>query len=310
MDINHILFVSEMNPQIKDILNSYHLTQSYRFVTEAELSETDLDWADAFVSFQLSEDYDFSKVKWVHSLGAGVDHFLYKKSWDEQVLLTRMTGPFGQRITEYCLSYILADLQCHTPFSELQAQTTWQPKAPRLLSEAKVLIYGTGKIGQHIAKVLSSLGMKVYGVSLSGNSKPNFETVTSFSDHFSKITEMDYLINTLPLTEKTDQIFNRTLFQYTSQLLFINVGRGESVCEKDLLEALTSEHVRGAILDVFAHEPLGADHPFWRHPKIRMTPHIAAITTPEEAVACFVETLQHIENKHPLPNKVDMVKGY
>ena len=121
---------------------------------------------------------------------------------------------------------------------------------------------------------------------------------------------MNYIINTLPLTEKTEKVFNERIFSHLSNAGFINVGRGASVDEEDLLQALTVNHVSFAVLDVFAQEPLPENNPFWSHPRILITPHISAVTTPNEGAACFLETLKNIEENKPLKNIVDIKKGY
>jgi glyoxylate/hydroxypyruvate reductase len=310
MEINNILIVSPMYKKLKVHIEKAQLSKSFRYLPEDMLTKADLEWADALVCFNLKTNVDYSRVKWVHSLGAGVDRFLYKKKWNENVLLTRTICSFGQRIAEYCLSYLLKDLQFHQQFEEFQQQKTWQPLTPKLLSEQKIMIYGTGEIGSEIAKMLTTFGVEVYGVSLSGTGKEHFHEVLTLGSHESLLSKMDYLINTLPLTEKTAYLFDKELFKHLSHAGFINVGRGAAVNEEDLLKAIIFEHVRFAVLDVFAQEPLPVNHPFWDHPKVLLTPHISAVTTPEEGVECFIETLKRIEEGTSLVNKVDVKKGY
>jgi glyoxylate/hydroxypyruvate reductase len=310
MNINNILVVSPMYIQLEMLLEKEGLQKDIRYLPEEQMKDTDLLWADALVTFNLKTTLDYTHVKWVHSLGAGVDRFVYKKKWNEGVLLTRTICSFGQRIAEYALSYILKDLQEHTQFETLQQQKMWQPITPRLLNQQKVLIYGTGEIGQAVAKIFSLLGVKVYGVSLSGREKEFFTEVMSIGAEVSRLGKMDYIINTLPLTEKTTNLFNTRFFEHLSNAGFFNVGRGASLDENALIAAITNNQVRFAILDVFANEPLPAQHPFWTHPNITITPHISAVTTPEEGVACFIKTLKNIEKNKPIINKVDIKKGY
>ncbi|WP_208588792.1 D-2-hydroxyacid dehydrogenase [Gracilibacillus suaedae] len=310
MKINNILFVSPLNQEIQNLIEKYKLDKQFHYLTEDELRDEDLDWADAFVSFKTRASYDYSKVKWVHSLGAGVDSFLFKKKWNDHVILTRTICSFGERISEYCLSYILKDLQYHDQFFHQKAEKDWRPITPKMLNESKVMIYGTGEIGQKIAQVLSFFGVEVYGVSWSGKQKEFLKKVYTVDTHFALLNEMNYLINTLPLTEKTEHLFNKGIFSDLWSVGFINVGRGESVNELDLLQALDTGHVRFAVLDVFQAEPLPQVNPLWEHPNTMMTPHISAVTTAKEAVECFVDTLENIEKNRPLPNKVDVRKGF
>jgi glyoxylate/hydroxypyruvate reductase len=310
MNIKNIMFVSPMYKELQNILKTKELQKNFRFLPEEEVTQDDLVWADAFVSFNTKSNYDYSNVKWVHSLGAGIDSFLFKKEWYQDCLLTRTICSFGQRIAEYCISYILKDTQLHDQFHELMMQKKWHPITPKLLNEQKIMIYGTGEIGQKTAKIFSSLGVEVYGVSLSGKEKEFFKEVLPIDSHLSLLSEMDYIINTLPLTEKTEKIFDNIFFEELSNVGFINVGRGASIDEKALLYALNHHHVKFAVLDVFTQEPLAYDNQLWEHPNVSITPHISAVTTPNEAVDCFIETLKKIEENKPLHNKVDVKKGY
>ncbi len=310
MNIKNILLVSPMYRELQALIEKEAPHKSFRFMPEEELSQEDLSWADALVSFNLKAEYDYSSVKWVHSLGAGVDRFLHKKDWNQEILLTRTICSFGRRIAEYCLSYILKDLQLHDRFQEQQQQRNWVQSTPKLLGEQKVLAYGTGEIGQMIAQVFCGLGVDVYGVSLSGKKKTGFNEVMTIDSHFSILNEMNYVINTLPLTERTEKLFNGSIFNQLSNAGFINVGRGASVDEAALLQALTENTVRFAVLDVFEQEPLPESNPLWNHPRLQITPHISAVTTPSEGAACFLDTLKNIDENRPLTNRVDTNKGY
>jgi glyoxylate/hydroxypyruvate reductase len=172
------------------------------------------------------------------------------------------------------------------------------------------MIYGTGKIGQTVAKTLSSFGVEVYGVSLSGSEKEYFKEIMQSDSRLLPLNKMDFIINTLPLTEKTESLFNESFFRQVSNVGFINVGRGASLDEKALLRALNNQYVRFAVLDVFTQEPLPKDNKLWNHPNVWITPHISAVTTPHEGVNCFIETLKNIEENKPLVNKVDVNKGF
>jgi glyoxylate/hydroxypyruvate reductase len=299
-----------MHEEIKKIIDEKGIIKSFRYLSDEELTQADLDWADAFVSFSMKGPFEYQKLKWVHSLGAGVDRFLYKKEWPENVCLTRTVCSFGQRIAEYCLSYLLKDLQEHDQFKALQQQKQWQPMTPGLLGEQKVMIYGTGEIGQTTAKIFSSFGVEVYGVSLRGKAKEGFNQVMTLDAHYEKLSDMDYIINTLPLTEQTTGLFNERFFSLLSARGFINVGRGASLDEKALLDAINKKNVNFAVLDVFAEEPLPVNNPLWAHPNVIITPHISAVTTAREGVDCFLETLRNIEADQPLFNLVDVKRGY
>ncbi|ERN54351.1 D-2-hydroxyacid dehydrogenase [Alkalihalophilus marmarensis] len=314
LNISTVLIISPMYGELKRLIEKENVEQSFRFKPEDEVTDEDLDWADAVACFNTQTDFNYSKVKWVHSLGAGVDRFLHNKTWDKEVLLTRTICSFGQRIAEYTLSYVLQDLQHHQLFQKDGREKLWKPRTPGLLKNSKAVIYGTGEIGQVTAKVLSQFAMEVYGVSRSGRKKDFFKKVFTIDqqEHTdqSEWKDADYIINTLPLTVETEALFNRQFFSQFTEAGFINVGRGASVDEEALIEALDDDRLRFAVLDVFKEEPLPSGHPFWEHPNITITPHISAVTTADEAVACFIDTLRNIERNEALVNQVDIKKGY
>ncbi|MFE8699840.1 D-2-hydroxyacid dehydrogenase [Cytobacillus sp. FJAT-54145] len=310
MNIQNILVTGRIFKEIEKMMESNTLNKSFKFIAQERVTQEDLDWADAYVSFAPIKDLDDRNIKWVHSLGAGVDSFLLNREWNAGVLLTRTVCSFGEKISEYCLSYILRDIQLHDVFEKDQLEKVWAPKTPKLLKDQKVLVFGTGEIGLEIAKKFNLLGIQVFGVSMTGTQKEPFQQVYKTEEIHQVTFDANYVINTLPLTDQTYHLFNQSLFQRFNQVTFINCGRGGSVDDGALIEALNQGHVRQAVLDVFSVEPLPEDHAFWCRKDIKITPHISAITSPEDAVACFLETMENIENNSPLSNKVDTSKGY
>lgn len=310
MNVNHILVTGHMYKEIEHALEVKKLNKEIKCVPEEEISDQLMDWADVLVSFRPPTNVDLTRVKWVHSLGAGVDPFVFRREWDKNVLLTRTICTFGERIGQYCLSYILQDLQYHNEFRQYQQAKEWIKATPPLLSEQKALIFGTGVIGHETGKLLSNLGVKVFGVSLSGSPKESFEKVITTDTDIRSIGNVDYIINTLPLTEGTYKMFNSDFFSNFSNAFFINVGRGASVDESALINALDNKEVRHAVLDVFSEEPLPETSILWGREDIQITPHISAVTDPEEAIDCFLQTLEKVEKGLPLVNKVGTEKEY
>ena len=310
MKIQHVLIAGKLSSDIKRIINEENFTQSFRFKEEKDVTTDDLKWADAYVSSKPTVNFDFYNMKWVHSLGAGVNNFLFNRKWNADVLLTRTICSFGQRISQYCLSYYLKDLQAHDYFQIQQWNKEWAPRTPDLITNQKVLVYGTGEIGQEVARLFSSLGMDVFGVSLSGNEKPPFTHVYKISSEYEMLSQTDLIINTLPLTDKTKHLFEENRLNQVNNAVFINVGRGASVKQTALYQALCSDKIRMAVLDVFEEEPLPANSQLWEHDKVIITPHISAVTTAEEATSCFLDTLHAIENGSVIKNKVDISRGY
>ncbi|SCC56424.1 MULTISPECIES: D-2-hydroxyacid dehydrogenase [Priestia] len=311
MEIQNILVTSRMYKELEGIIEREDKRgKTFRYVDEKNINDEDLKWADAYMSFYPVENFAFHQMKWVHSLGAGVDRYVKLDSWKDDVILTRTVCSFGARMSEYCLSYMLSELQYHVAFQKAQREKKWEPLEPVLLSSQKVVIYGTGEIGQSIAEMLKRFGVQVTGVSRSGKSNQHFHQVVATGDEASHVKQADWIINTLPLTPETNRMFNAEWMNILQGAYFINVGRGATVDTVSLIEAINTRRIKKAFLDVFEVEPLPQSDMLWEHENIVITPHISAVTTPKEAVACFFDTLDRIEADKPLENKVDLNRGY
>lgn len=178
MKIDKILISGRLYKQFETVFKNFdNKDKQFKFKSEDELIKEDFFWTDAYVGFGPSEKFTFGNLKWVHSLGAGVDSFLYKKYWKREVLLTRTIGSFGKQISQYCLSYILREAQYHQFFINNKNIKIWEQKTPKLLDKLDMLILGTGHIGCTIAKDLNYFGINPIGISLSGNSKKWFKEV-------------------------------------------------------------------------------------------------------------------------------------
>ncbi|MCR2823328.1 D-2-hydroxyacid dehydrogenase [Lederbergia panacisoli] len=310
MEISNILVTGRMYKDIQEIIDGLETDKVFRFLPEESVSQGDIDWADAYIAFKPVPGLDYKNIKWIHSLGAGVDSFLFDRVWSDNTLITRTTCSFGERISQYCLSYVLSDLQLHDDFHRGQRNKQWSQNTPELLWEKNVLVFGTGKIGSEVARTFNYFGANVFGVSLSGAPKEPFKKMFVTSEIDSISSDIDIVINTLPLTDKTYKLFDNAMFNRFNRILFINCGRGASVEEEAIIKALDSGHIRKAILDVFSEEPLSEKNILWSRKDITITPHISAITSPLEAVTCFLETMNNIEANVELENKVNLVKGY
>ncbi|TGE33391.1 D-2-hydroxyacid dehydrogenase [Desulfosporosinus sp. Sb-LF] len=287
------------------------LNKDLRFLPEDGVSESDLKWADAFVSFRPTANFQFGNLKWVHSLGAGVDAFLFNKEWKKDVLLSRTICSFGQKISEYCLSYVLRVIQFHDMFHQSKETKLLKVFEPFAISTQKIVIFGTGSIGQEVARNFRLFGASVIGVSLSGSQNEHFNQVVPIENVGHVLEDANWVINTLPLTPSTFKLFNHEIFKHLRGACFINVGRGLSVDESSLFAALDHKNLRLVVLDVFSNEPLACNSPLWSREEIIITPHISALTSPEAAVDCFLNTLKTIElGKFPLMNQVEVDKGY
>ncbi|WP_436960292.1 D-2-hydroxyacid dehydrogenase [Staphylococcus xylosus] len=308
MKIENILIAgqheSDFYPYLKQLEN-YNL----RFKATDIISQEDMNWADTYVGFAPNENFEPSKVKWVHTFNAGVNNYLVISGWDN-TLLTRTISDFGEKMSEYCLSYILADLQYHSQFKAQQKAKVWSVKSPSSLKDQIITILGTGEIGQKIAEVFSAFGATVNGISNSGQDKAYFNQISNIENANTILERSNYIISTLPLTQDTEKLLNQHLFDYLDNAYFINVGRGKVVDTDHLLDALDEGKLRHVVLDVFESEPLTEDSELWERKDVTITPHISALTDIDDAISCFCNTLKKLENNESVSNQVDFSKGY
>jgi phosphoglycerate dehydrogenase-like enzyme len=310
VDIKNILITGNYEEEFKIQLPP-ELSKEFRYIPVENITEEDLAWADVYVGSKPCLNFDLSKLNWVHTFNAGVNNYLEIEGWQKHnVLLTRTVCSFGERISEYCLSYVLKDLQYHQQFMQHQRDKKWLPKTPMMIKNQTFVVFGTGEIGQEVARTFSQFGATVYGVSQSGEQKDEFTKVVKMADSSEFLSKADWLISTLPLTKDTHLLFNQAFFKSVNGASFINVGRGATVDEDALIQALDAKKIRNAVLDVLTEEPLPENSLLWDRDDVVITPHISAVTDITEAIKCFLETMSKVENNEPLRNKVDFSKGY
>lgn len=273
------------------------------------LTQEYLSDVNAIAGFYQFDDLDLSDIRWIHSFGAGVNDYINQPTISPSLTLTRTIGFMDKRIGEYCLAYILEDLKDLIPIYENQQVKRWQRNNLRVLYDKEVLILGTGAIGQGVASRLSPLAKKITGISNSGTPKPYFDEVSSIHN-FNHPVSQQIVINTLPLTPETVNYFNKAFFKGLKDTFFINVGRGKSLVEEDLLWALEKGHVRKAVLDVFREEPLPEDSALWNNPNVIITPHQSGLTTFEDIRKSFSECVQALKKGLKNEHFVNLDKGY
>jgi glyoxylate/hydroxypyruvate reductase A len=161
------------------------------------------------------------------------------------------------------------------------------------------------------AERLAVCGFSVSGWTRTGREIPGVESFAGDAELDSFLAQSDCLVCLLPLTPQTENILNRDLFaKLPKGASLVNVARGGHLVDADLIEALDSGDLSGATLDVFREEPLPADHPYWTHPKIVITPHIASLAKAESVHSQVAENIRRLYAGEPLMNLVDRARGY
>ncbi|EAA5900737.1 glyoxylate/hydroxypyruvate reductase GhrA [Salmonella enterica] len=257
------------------------------------------------------------RLKAVFALGAGVDSILSKlnahpEMLDASIPLFRLedTG-MGLQMQEYAVSQVLHWFRRFDDYQALKNQATWKPLPEYTREEFGVGIMGAGVLGSKVAESLQAWGFPLRCWSRSRKSWPGVESYAGREELRAFLNQTRVLINLLPNTAQTVGIINRELLdQLPDGAYVLNLARGVHVQEADLLAALDSGKLKGAMLDVFSQEPLPQESPLWRHPRVAMTPHIAAVTRPAEAIDYIARTITQLEKGESVTGQVDRARGY
>ena len=251
-------------------------------------------------------------LKAMFSLGAGVDGFL-RDSELPRLPLTRFVDPtLMHEMAQYVVMHVLIAHRGQHFFDAAQKESAWRQRMlARASRDTRIGILGLGDIGGTIATDLLPFDFQLSGWSRSRKTIAGVKSFAGETELPLFLAQCDYLVCVLPLTEDTRGIMVAILFaQLPKGAWMINVARGAHLIEEDLIAALDSGHLGGAVLDVFQSEPLPDDSPIWRHPKITATPHIAGITDAQAALAYVGDCVARCESGRPLENVVDLDKGY
>jgi glyoxylate/hydroxypyruvate reductase len=253
-----------------------------------------------------------TNLRLILSLGAGVDHILRDPNLPGHVPIVRLVDPY---LTDAMSEYVLLQvLRLHRQDLDYRAQEQgeiWHELPQKNAGERPVGILGFGEIGQDSARKLAALGFPVAGWGRRERALAGFRIYAGADGLSRLLAHTEILVCLLPLTPKTDGILcARTFAALPRGAGLVNAGRGGHLVEADLIPALDSGRLSAAALDVFREEPLPPGHPFWRHPRILVTPHIAGITNPRTAAPIVLENIRRFEEGRPLLNEVDRTQGY
>ena len=249
------------------------------------------------------------KPQWLQSTWAGITPLL-AEGLGREYRLSRAVGIFGQVMAEYVLTYMLGHEREVMARLVSQVERKWDSRTGQSLVGRKVLIVGAGDIGQTVAQFLQPFGVELYAIASAGREQAPFKEVAVLSDLPRLVAQMDYVINLLPDTPETHDLYDAELFaQFNPNGVFINAGRGVAVVDADLVEALRQGHLAGAIIDVCRQEPLPAKHPFWTAWGLLLTGHSSAPTSPPLMVQLFIDNLRAYQAGEPIRGEVDFERG-
>lgn len=250
------------------------------------------------------------RPRWLQATWAGITPLL-GAGLPRDYLLSRAVGIFGQVMAEYLLTYLLAHERQLLARLAKQVGRQWDHGLPGSLAGRRVLIVGAGSIGQQVAQLLAPFGIEWRGIARTPRALAGFTRVSGLDGLAQQAGWADYLINLLPDTPATRDLYDAALFaRMNPRALFINAGRGVAVVEADLIAALEQGRLAGAVIDVCRQEPLPQAHPFWNTPGLLLTGHSAAPTLPGAMVGLFLDNLKRFEAGQPLRGQVAFAQGY
>jgi phosphoglycerate dehydrogenase-like enzyme len=250
------------------------------------------------------------RLQWVQSTFAGVEP-LCKTGLPHNYILTGVKDLFGSLMSEYVFGYILARERSILATERNQKRKIWTRFKYRSLAEIVIGLVGLGSIGRNIALTARHFDMKVLGMKRTPGDVDFVDRLYLPTELDDFLPQLDYLVLILPDTaESRNFISLKELNVMKNSAILVNVGRGVTVNQKDLIAALDSKRIGGAILDVFEEEPLAPDNPLWSMENVMITPHNAAYSFPEQVTDIFFKNYLRFLDGSPLHCVVDFNSGY
>ena len=255
------------------------------------------------------------RLRLVQSLWAGVEKLLADDTLLADVPLARMVDPaMSAAMAETALWAVLSLQRRFFDYAAQQAAGVWRQYAQCSADEVHVLVLGLGEMGRAVAARLVAQGYAVdaWRATHVDRSAPEGVAVHVGDTALrALLSAADIVVNLLPLTPSTRGLLDARFFAALPRgASIVNLARGAHVVDADLLAALDSGHLDRAVLDVFHHEPLASDHPYWKHPRVTLLPHAAALTDVRSAAQVVTANLRALRDGAPLVHLVDRSKGY
>ncbi|AOB32489.1 glyoxylate reductase [Bordetella sp. H567] len=250
-------------------------------------------------------------LKTLFNLGAGVDALLQMDLPSHIQIVRLEDAGMAVQMAEYALYALLRVSRAFGRYERDQAVSQWAPQPGLRREQWPVGVLGLGEMGGRVAQSIAAFDYPVLGWSRSPRSVDGIQTYAGTEQLPEFLRRTRVLVNVLPLTPETTGILDRAILtQLMPGAHLVNVGRGGHVNEADLLELLDEGRLEGATLDVFDVEPLPAGHPFWTHPRVHITPHIAASTLRAEAIAQIAAKIRRLAQGEPISGVVTPQRGY
>jgi glyoxylate/hydroxypyruvate reductase A len=254
----------------------------------------------------------YPNLKMIVNLGAGVDYILTDPDLPRGVPIVRLVDPYlTKQMSDYIVLTVLAYHRRFPEFARAQRERRWQYIHPVDPARTRVGVMGLGVLGGDAARRLRELDFQVAGWSRTPKAIDGVASFHGADGLMPFLDRTDILVCLLPRTRDTDDLLDaRTLRALPQGARVVNAGRGHLIVDGDLIAALDDGQIAHATLDVFRTEPLPADHPYWRHERVTITPHCASVTLPRTAAPQIIDNLRRLRDGRKLLNRVDPAAGY
>ncbi|PHX38049.1 hydroxyacid dehydrogenase [Pseudomonas sp. NZIPFR-PS5] len=250
-------------------------------------------------------------LKVLFALSAGVDQLDLSRLPADLPVVRLLDPGITRGMCEYATWAVLSLHRDMLRYREQQAARCWQAHLLQPAEKRRVGVMGLGTQAQQILATLAPFGFALSGWARSVHEVEGVDCFAGQAQLSAFLGQCDILLCVLPLTEQTEGILDRNLFALLPRGAgLINMGRGGHLVEGDLLEALEGGQLGGAVLDVLQVEPAAADHPFWEHPQVVLTPHVAAMTQPASAFGVLLENIRRFERGERMVGQIDRNRGY
>jgi phosphoglycerate dehydrogenase-like enzyme len=255
------------------------------------------------------------QLKWIQAVSAGVDYMPLDEIRRRGIVLTNGRGIHKIHMAEYAVAAMINLARGFHLLFRNQLEKKWERSVPQEeIYGATVGIIGLGAIGAEIAKKAAFMGMRVIGVKRTPGPVDHVDEVHAPDDMAAVFRGSDYIINLLPCTQETEKLIDRRFFdQMKPTACFINIGRGRTVNEDDLIEALRNKKIRAMVSDVYYTEPLPPESPLWDLDNVILTPHVCGVSPQymARAMEIVVHNLNvYLSGQGEMINLVDMQAGY
>jgi glyoxylate/hydroxypyruvate reductase len=253
----------------------------------------------------------FPNLEVLFSVGAGVDQFDFS-TLPPQLHVVRMVEPGLIACMAEYVAWAALSLHRQAPlYLRQQRRGEWKEHPVRPASTRRVGVMGMGSLGRAALGQLRQLGFDCAGWNRSRRSEPDVRCYAGEAELHEFLARTDILVCLLPLTSETRGILDRRVFDALPEgAALVNAGRGGHLVQADLLAALDDGRLSAAILDVCEPEPLPRGHPFWNHPGIWLTPHVASATQAETGAEALLDNLRRYQAGLPLDGVIDRARGY